>query len=48
MPSTTNGFQFTESDAEIVRYVVDERLEEGDRLPTEAEMLEEFGVGRGQ
>src|ERR1700761_3394215 len=33
--------------AEIVRYVVDERLEEGDRLPTEAEMLEEFGVGRG-
>jgi GntR family transcriptional regulator, transcriptional repressor for pyruvate dehydrogenase complex len=33
--------------AEIVRYVVDERVEEGDRLPTEAEMLEEFGVGRG-
>jgi GntR family transcriptional regulator, transcriptional repressor for pyruvate dehydrogenase complex len=33
--------------AEIVRFVVDERLQEGDRLPTEAEMLGEFGVGRG-
>jgi DNA-binding FadR family transcriptional regulator len=33
--------------AEIVRFVVDEQLREGDRLPTEAEMLEEFGVGRG-
>jgi GntR family transcriptional repressor for pyruvate dehydrogenase complex len=33
--------------AEIVRYVVDERLHEGDRLPTEAEMLDQFGVGRG-
>jgi GntR family transcriptional repressor for pyruvate dehydrogenase complex len=33
--------------AEIVRFVVEERLREGDRLPTEAEMLEQFGVGRG-
>jgi DNA-binding FadR family transcriptional regulator len=33
--------------AEIVRYVVDQRLQEGDRLPNEADMLEEFGVGRG-
>ena len=33
--------------AEIVRYVVEERLREGDRLPTEAEMLDQFGVGRG-
>jgi GntR family transcriptional regulator, transcriptional repressor for pyruvate dehydrogenase complex len=33
--------------AEIVRYVVEERLQEGDRLPTEAEMLNQFGVGRG-
>ena len=33
--------------AEIVRFVVDEQLREGDRLPTESEMLEQFGVGRG-
>ncbi len=33
--------------AEIVRYVVEQRLQEGDRLPNEADMLEEFGVGRG-
>jgi DNA-binding FadR family transcriptional regulator len=33
--------------AEIVRYVVERQLQEGDRLPNEAEMLEEFGVGRG-
>jgi GntR family transcriptional repressor for pyruvate dehydrogenase complex len=33
--------------AEIVRYVVEQRLEEGDRLPNEADMLQEFGVGRG-
>ncbi len=33
--------------AEIVRFVVEEQLHEGDRLPTESEMLDQFGVGRG-
>jgi len=32
--------------AEIVREIVERDLREGDRLPTEAEMLQEFDVGR--